>query len=122
VKRKSSKVAVHFHSMLTSFLFEVDELYRKWGVELVITSGSELTKVHGYTSLHYATPAQAADIRTWDMITHSHGKVPKPHSQKEYLVELAKRFCLREKIPLDWIEIILETDHIHIEYQPKRPA
>lgn len=122
MRRKSAKVETQFHPMLIAFLFEVDELYRKWKVEVVITSGSESNKLHGYTSLHYATPAQAADIRTWDQITHNYGKVPKPFSQRAYLVELAKRFCLKHDIPEDWIEIILESDHIHIEYQPKRPA
>ena len=122
MRRKNASVETEFHPVLTSFLFEVDELYRSWRDECVITSGSENTARHGYTSLHYATPAQAADIRIWSMKIHKRGRVPSPATQHEKLKIAAAAFCMNRGIPTSWIEIILEKHHIHIEYQPKRPA
>lgn len=123
MRRKSPDVETKFHWMLNAFLWEVDDLYKKWDDELVITSGSEASKFHGYTSLHYATPCQAADIRIWDH-TQDRGKVPRPSEQHAALVKLACEFCKKEKIPVDWIEIVAEfkRHHIHIEFQPKRLA
>jgi selenophosphate synthetase-related protein len=107
--------------MLTAFLFEADHKYREWKDELVLTSGSETTVKHGYTSLHYATPAQAVDIRSWCRNIHHRGYVPSAEVQATELKAVAKDFCNRKGIPASWIEIILEGHHIHIEYQPKRP-
>lgn len=115
MRRKDNSVQTEFHSLFTAFLFDVDELYRSWGSELVITSGSESSTKHGFTSLHYATPAQAADIRTWET-----GTTPAPIEQQEKLREVAAKFCKSYALPANWIEIILEPHHIHIEYQPKR--
>ena len=117
---KNKSVQTEFHPVLTSFLFQVDDLYRSWRDEVVITSGSEHTARHGYRSLHYATPAQAADIRTWSMKIHKRGRVPSPAAQYKKLRELANTFCLSRGIPTDWIDVVLEKHHIHIEYQPKR--
>jgi len=114
-------VETEFHPLLTSFLFSADELYRSWRSEVIITCGSEHSAYHGYTSLHYALPAQGADIRSWDKKT-GRGDVPKPVHQVTALKRAAKNFCLAHNIPTDWIEVILEPDHIHIELQPKRPV
>ena len=122
MRRKNASVETEFHPVLTSFLFQVNELYRSWRDELVITSGSEPTRAHGYASLHYATPAQAADIRIWSMKAHKRGRVPSPATQYKTIKEAAVAFCVNHHIPTDWIDIILEKDHIHIEFQPKRPA
>lgn len=115
MRRKDSSVETNFHPVLTSFLFDVDEVYRSWDDELVITSGSESGSKHGFTSLHYATPAQAADTRIWET-----NKVPAPIEQQVKLREVAEDFCDAHNIPHNWIEVILEPHHIHIEYQPKR--
>lgn len=112
---KDDSVETQFHPMLTSFLFRVDERYRLWGSEVIITSGSEPGTRHSRTSLHYATPAQAADIRTWET-----NHVPNAEEQADELSVEARIFCEDHNIPRNWIEIILESDHIHIEYQPKR--
>jgi len=119
MKRKSSSVETSFHPIITQLLFELDELYIGWNSELIITSGSEHTVAHSRTSLHYATPACAVDIRTWDSST-GRGKVPSPGVQAIEVREVAKAFCELLSIPNSWIEVILESDHIHIEYQPKR--
>jgi len=120
MKVKDSTVQTMFHPMLTSFLFYIDDLYIEWGSEVILTSGSEPTARHSITSLHYATPAQAADIRTWSKSTHNRGLVPSVSEQGVRLSKLALSFCKLHKIPANWIEIIIESDHIHIEYQPKR--
>lgn len=65
---------------------------------LVITSISD--SKHSRTSLHYV--GYAIDIRIRDL-----------HEQPENLVE-----ALRSFLP-DCYDIILESDHIHLEYQPK---
>jgi hypothetical protein len=120
MKRKNPSVETSFHPILTSFLFEVDEVYIAWGDEAVITSGSEQTAKHSRTSLHYATPAQAADIRIWSKKLHGRGSVPDPAVQHQRLQLLAKDFCANSGFPNSWVEVILEANHIHIEYQPKR--
>lgn len=119
MRRKDTSVHTEFHPTLTAFLFEVDDLYTLYGDEAVITSGSEVTARHGETSLHYATPAQAADLRSWDS-GQGRARVPEPKVQVAALKELRDSFCTQYNIPAEWVEIILESDHIHIEYQPKR--
>jgi hypothetical protein len=115
MRRKNSSVETEFHPVLTAFLFEVDDLYRSWQSEVVITSGSEESSRHGLTSLHYAKPAQAADIRIWEI-----KRVPTTNIQLDYIRKKADYFCALHDIPYNWIEVILETTHIHIEFQPKR--
>ncbi len=115
MKRKDSTVETEFHPILTFFLTWVDEIYVEWGDHCIITSGSETSTRHSFTSLHYATPCQAADIRIWER-----NKVPNKRKQVARLQELVEEFCEFKKIPSNWIEVILESDHIHIEYQPKR--
>ncbi|RLE96747.1 MAG: hypothetical protein DRJ63_10135 [Thermoprotei archaeon] len=123
MKTKDSSVETKFHPLLTSLLFSFDAMYRKWGGEITITSGSEHTTRHGKTSLHYATPACAVDTRIWDVIV-SKGSLAGTiiHAQEQYEALLVMRdlFCKREGIPSSWIDVILEKDHIHTEYQPKR--
>lgn len=112
---KDSTVECKFHPMLTSLLFTLDTLYRDWATELIVTSGSETGTRHGYTSLHYATPAQAADIRTLQT-----GSMPAPAAQVVHVRRETSRFCAANNIPNNWVDIVLESNHIHIEYQPKR--
>lgn len=112
---KDTSVQCVFHPVLTAFLFKLDPLYQGWKAEVVITSGSEITAHHSFTSLHYATPCQAADIRSWEV-----GVVPPPVEQVVQIKHIAAIYCDEIGIPEGWIEIILESNHIHIEYQPKR--
>ena len=115
MKRKDDSVETQFHPILTAYLMEADEVYRLWDSELVISSGSELTVRHSFKSLHYAVPCQAADIRSWEI-----KRVPSVMKQAEALRETADIFADRIGIPRDWIEVHIEVDHIHIEFQPKR--
>lgn len=120
MRTKDNTVETAFHSTITEFAFEVDSLYRDWDAELVITSGSESSAKHGKTSLHYATPGCAFDARSWSATTHGRGKVPSANEQQGAIQKAAGTFCAKKGIPSDWIEVILESDHLHIEYQPKR--
>lgn len=113
--RKDDSVECEIDPILMDFLFWVDDVYRAWGSELVITSGSEDAARHSFTSLHYAKPSRAADIRTWER-----DDVPNGHRQQIEVLAKANEYCRRKGIPLDWIEVILESSHIHLEYQPKR--
>jgi len=115
MRTKDNTVQCIFHPALTAFLFGVDLLYREWGDELEITSGSEPETIHGYKSLHYATPCCAADISIRIRVN-----VPEAMMQYTAIREAANIYCTELGIPTDWIDIILEDDHIHIEYQPKR--
>ena len=70
-----------------------------WGDEdLTITSAND--SIHSKTSLHYA--GAAFDIRT-NGITDPDGKA----------------ILLEEALGIDY-DVIYETDHIHVEYQPRR--
>ena len=121
MRTKSHDVALHLHAMLTGLIPLLDRQYRLWDDELIITSGSEHTTRHGYTSLHYATPGQAIDIRIWDLHNHNRGIVPSSAKQHRAGAKVVDTYCLAQSIPRDWIEVDFERTHIHIEYQPKRP-
>ena len=74
--------------------------YANENKECVITSVRDGR--HLETSLHYA--GQAVDLRT-------------RHLTSEEKANIYKR--LREALTRDY-DIIMESDHIHIEYQPRR--
>jgi len=115
MRTKDNTVECVIHHTLTSFLFGIDLLYREWESELIITSGSEPYARHSRTSLHYALPARAVDIRIWEV-----AQVPSPEIQAQAICNARDIFCEECGMPNDWIDIILESDHIHIEFQPKR--
>ena len=75
-----------------------DEIYSKWGSDLVVTS--VVDGRHSTNSLHYA--GQAIDLRTRN--------VGEP-----------KAICDEiEEALTDEYDVVLESDHIHVEFQPKR--
>ena len=111
--RKNITVELKLHPVLTDLLFVADEMYIDRKQELVITSGSELHARHKRTSLHYA--GCAVDIRTKNSQEH-------PIKQGVYLAALVKKYCKTNGIPVDWIEVVTEHNHLHLEYQPKRPS
>ena len=80
------------------------EVYRLYGRELVITSLNDSR--HSLTSLHYA--GAAVDIRT------NHLDLSEP--QKDEIREK-----IRERLPRHY-DVVLESDHLHIEYQPRRKS
>ena len=75
----------------------IDPILREHNQELVLTS--YLDGKHSKGSLHYV--GLAIDLRTWDITT--------------------PRDCVREmqKALGEDFDVILERDHIHLEYQPK---
>ncbi|RLC84240.1 MAG: hypothetical protein DRI93_03245 [Aquificota bacterium] len=79
-------------------LNRIDRVFRDHGLEAVITSTYEGN--HSPSSLHYAN--LAVDIR-----------LPKKLSPAEITQEL------RDALGSDY-DVVLERDHIHIEYDPKR--
>lgn len=118
MKTKDTSVQTAFNPILTALLFAVDRAYRDWNSELIITSGSEHSARHGKTSLHYAIPCCAADTRTWEL--ESNGTLIDAKTQYEEIRKVRDIFCIQQAIPSSWIDIILESNHIHIEFQPKR--
>ena len=77
----------------------VDRLYQAKGRELVITSVTD--SKHGPGSLHYS--GQAFDCRTAGI---------SPEEQAS-IAAAAKSSLTSE------FDVLLEADHLHIEYQPK---
>ena len=104
--------------MLTAFLFFADSWYVSLGSQLTLTSGSEKETVHSYTSLHYADPCCAADVRSWSFWKGE--ALYDDWKQAKQLTSLAATFCRSQNIPETWLEVIHEADHLHVEYQPKR--
>ena len=80
-------------------LFVAEQIYQKYDKELVITS--LVDGRHSPTSLHYA--GCAADLRTNFFTRHG--------------AEII-RDEIRDKLGTDF-DVILESNHIHLEFQPK---
>lgn len=81
---------------------QVEVVCVRWGVECVITSGTD-----GSHGLHNATlhPAGLAlDYRTRELRT-----VDVPAFAREVRLILGKDY-----------DVVIESDHLHVEYQPKK--
>lgn len=116
MRLKDETVRCEFHWHLTNFLMVVVEAYyRELGGEGVITSGSETTAHHSPTSLHYAMPGCAADLRSWTVGDRA------AQQQSADLTELADAYCVEYDLTPLTIEVVFEDDHHHVEFQPKRP-
>lgn len=79
-----------------------ERVYNEEGYPLVITS--LLDSKHSLTSLHYA--GCAADLRTRHINTI------------EEVNDIASK--LKSSLTKDY-DVIVEKDHIHLEWQPRRP-
>ena len=77
-----------------------DQVAKEHGQELVITSGSEAIK-HSITSLHFSGDA-------FDMRTRFWSASEVKQVRDEIAARLGRHF-----------DVVIEGDHIHIEYQPK---
>lgn len=84
-------------------LMAAERLYERRGTELVVTSGDDGN--HSSTSLHYAGAAVDLRVRT----------LPDPDRDGR---EIARE--LSEALGRDY-DVLFEGDHIHLEYQPRRP-
>ena len=80
---------------LASRLDDIERIYNMFNVELVITSGNDGKHQNG--SLHYNNAA--VDLRVYHIL--------------DKLVQL-----LRNELGSDF-DVLLEKDHIHLEYDPK---
>jgi uncharacterized protein YcbK (DUF882 family) len=78
----------------------IEKVWESLGIELVVTSVCD--SVHSKNSLHYV--GFAADIRIRDFKTKEKLNL----AIKNIKRNIGKQF-----------DVILESDHIHIEYQPK---
>ncbi len=81
-------------------LTAANEVYASHGIDMVVTSLNDAT--HSVTSLHYS--GNAADLRILDL-----GSI----NPQTIVFEIKKRLNIH-------YDVILEHDHIHIEYQPRR--
>jgi len=80
-------------------LFVANEVYALYGVNMTVTS--LLDSKHSRTSLHYS--GNGADLRTRDL------------KAKADADKIAKEIKLRLGIHFD---VIVESTHMHMEYQP----
>jgi len=79
----------------------VKEVFDSYGIELVITSGYD--GQHSTTSLHYA--GCALDFRTRKFLSSA---------------DLNKAVEeIRDRLTKDF-DVVLESDHLHVEMQPRR--
>ena len=110
MRRKDSTVECEFHPHLAHLLFLIDDWYRtqEFG-ELVVTSGSEKRARHGNGSLHYAGCAVDTRTRNGPEVAQFNG-----------ITRVVTDFCIALGIPRNWVDVVLEANHIHTEYQPKR--
>lgn len=86
-------------------LFIAEQVYEQFGREVTITSVND--SVHGLTSLHYA--GQAVDLRIQNPINGMKYFEDEP--------EVVRR--IKSRLNEDF-DVMLEPDHIHIEYQPRK--
>jgi hypothetical protein len=103
MRLKDNTVTVeNMHPRMTWAMFEADQIWFKLGQELIVTSGDEKTARHSRTSLHYA--GAAADFRT-----NYFNDEEKNEARDNLALTLGADF-----------DCILESDHLHCEWQPKR--
>lgn len=82
-------------------LVVADQVYREHGYDCVVTSANDAH--HSETSLHYA--GEAVDLRT--------RMIESEDEQKQI------RDQIKGKLNIDF-DVVLESDHIHLEHQPRR--
>jgi len=99
------KEGVKIQGISTELLFALnvaDQVYREYDLGgMVVTS--LLDGRHSSTSLHYS--GNAADLRTRNLGPDASESV---------------RDDIKDRLGIDY-DVILESDHIHVEYQPRRP-
>ena len=94
---KNNDVKPNISTPLLLGLMVANEVYAELGVNMVITSLCD--GAHSETSLHYS--GNGADLRIWNL------------SNPDDVVEKIKSRLNRH------YDVILEKDHIHMEYQPR---
>ena len=102
MKLKAGVNIVGIQPELMIGLMAAETVYTKLGFELVVTS--VLDGTHSETSLHYS--GNAADLRTRDFPP---------------LMGQTARDMIAKALPNDF-DVILEGDHIHLEFQARKRA
>lgn len=100
------KAGVTLHGLtpqMTVALLAAYDAYSQYGTELVITSGNDGR--HSVTSKHYA--GNAIDLRTRNL--------PRPQQDAVEIADILNTSLGRD------FDVLFEGDHIHVEYDPKRP-
>ena len=90
-------------SELLAGLMVCDDVYRDWATNSM-TVTSVVDSRHSETSLHY--DGAAADLRTRNVSPENWASLTA---------------ALKEALT-DEFDVVLEADHIHLEFQPKRPS
>jgi hypothetical protein len=85
----------------------LEDLYAKYKSDLVITSGTD--GKHGKNSLH--PKGRALDFRTSNLPGGYQGLAAQDVSQRLKVIVAGRGY-----------DIVLEEDHLHVEYDPKEPA
>ena len=104
MKIKSGKGAARVHGIRPELVLSaiiINQVYRDNASDPMITSGVD--GKHSRGSLHYQ--GSALDFRTHDLL---------PSVQKKILDEIKQRLG-------DDFDVVLEKDHLHVEWQPKQP-
>lgn len=101
MKLKSGVKVLGLSNPILIAIMVAKEVYEKFGVEFVITSGTD--SVHGWSSEHYK--GDAIDVRTRNIRSE----------QQKSLIAAQIKDCLT-----DDYDIVLESNHLHIEYDPKQ--
>lgn len=89
----------NIHEKMWSAVDKIAKVYSNHGVECVITSGRDGT--HSAHSLHYA--GKALDIRTNNIGSSA---------------DMAKIFQETKSSLGEEFDVVLEKDHLHVEYDP----
>ena len=98
--KKGTRIAGVRTELILAILV-AEGVYDEYDTDLVLTSVNDGR--HSYTSLHYS--GSAIDIRTREL----------PGANNIQAVGKAIRQGLSDEY-----DVVVESDHIHIEYQPKR--
>lgn len=80
----------------------IAELSAEWNIDTVVTSVAD--GVHMEGSKHYLDPVQATDFRTWYL--------PSEDDKHRFVTTAQMRLGSA-------FDVVLESTHLHVEYDPK---
>lgn len=112
---KDKTVETNFSDNIIAAIRRADIISLKYfGRTILITSGSETTTKHREDSKHYpynnrGNKGDAFDMRTWK----------KWYPEDKGGIERFRDLFYSDKEFADNYDLVIEKDHIHIEYDPK---
>jgi hypothetical protein len=95
-----------------------EQVYVKHGLQMTVTSGSD--GVHSETSLHYDGRAVDLRCRILTPDNDEDATVTRRNRVARSREKQAIRDEIKEALTRDF-DVVAEANHIHIEYQPRRP-